>query len=170
VKKKCHIIAGPNGAGKTTFAESFLPKEAACPNFINVDLIAQGLSPFEPETMAIRAARLMLQRIDEAVQRGESFAFETTLSGLSYLARMKRWKEEGYEIILYFLKIPSVEFAMERIRLRVAQGGHDVPEDDIRRRFVRSWENFQKLYKPLADSWVILDTSRKAPVIVDESE
>ncbi len=170
MKKKCHIIAGPNGAGKTTFAESFLPKEAACPNFINVDLIAQGLSPFEPETMAIRAARLMLQRIDEAVQRGESFAFETTLSGLSYLARMKRWKEEGYEIILYFLKIPSVEFAMERIRLRVAQGGHDVPEDDIRRRFVRSWENFQKLYKPLADSWVILDTSRKAPVIVDESE
>ncbi len=170
MKKKCYIIAGPNGAGKTTFATEFLPIEAECLNFINVDLIAQGLSPFDPDKMAVEAGRLMIKHINECVNRGESFAFETTLSGKGYINKIKNWKTKQYEIIIYYLKIPSVEFAIERVKLRVTFGGHNVPEKDIIRRFERSWINFQQIYKPLADSWIVFDTSGNQPVILDESE
>lgn len=170
LKKKCYILAGPNGAGKTTFANEFLPIEAECLNFINADLIAQGLSPFQPAKMAIEAGRLMIQHIAECIRKNESFAFETTLSGKGYVRKINNWKKKHYEIILYFLKLPSVEFALERVKLRVAQGGHNVPEDVIRRRFARSWNNFNIFYKPLADSWIVFDTSGKIPVITDESE
>jgi len=162
-------LAGPNGAGKTTFANEFLPIEAECLNFINADLIAQGLSPFQPAKMAIAAGRLMLKQINECIRKNESFAFETTLSGKGYCTMIKSWKERGYEIIIYFLKLPSVEFSMERVRLRVDKGGHDIPEQDIRRRFDRSWRNFQTLYKPLADSWIVYDTSGDKPILIDES-
>jgi len=138
LKKQCHIIAGPNGAGKTTFANEFLPIEAECLNFINADLIAQGLSPFQPNKMAIEAGRLMIHRINQCVKKSESFAFETTLSGKGYINKIRDWKTKQYEIIIYYLKIPSVEFAIERVKLRVAQGGHNVPEQDIMRRFERS--------------------------------
>ena len=167
---KCYILAGPNGAGKTTFANEFLPIEAECLNFINADLIAQGLSPFQPTKMAIEAGRLMIKQINDCAKKNESFAFEATLSGKGYCKKIKEWKNQGYEIIIYFLKLPSVEFAIERVKLRVAKGGHNVPEKDIRRRFERSWDNFNTLYKPLADSWVIFDTSGYIPVIIDESE
>lgn len=167
---KCYILAGPNGAGKTTFANEFLPIEAECLNFINADLIAQGLSPFQPSKMAIEAGRLMIKQINDCAKKNESFAFEATLSGKGYCKKIKEWKNQGYEIIIYFLKLPSVEFAIERVKLRVAKGGHNVPEKDIRRRFERSWDNFNTLYKPLADSWVIFDTSGYIPVIIDESE
>jgi predicted ABC-type ATPase len=170
LKNKCYIIAGPNGAGKTTFANEFLPIEAECLNFINADLIAQGLSPFQPNKMAIEAGRLMIQNINECVKKSESFAFETTLSGKGYLNKIRKWKTKPYEIIIYFLKVPTVEFAIERVKLRVSQGGHNVPEQDIIRRFGRSWINFQQIYKPLADSWVVFDTSGNQPVILDESE
>ncbi len=170
MKKKCYIIAGPNGAGKTTFATEFLPIEAECLNFINVDLIAQGLSPFDPDKMAVEAGRLMIKHINECVNRNESFAFETTLSGKGYINKIKNWKTKQYEIIIYYLKIPSVEFAIERVKLRVTLGGHNVPEKDIIRRFERSWINFQQIYKPLADLWIVFDTSGKQPVILDESE
>ncbi len=170
MKKKCYIIAGPNGAGKTTFATEFLPIEAECLNFINVDLIAQGLSPFDPDKMAVEAGRLMIKHINECVNRNESFAFETTLSGKGYINKIKNWKTKQYEIIIYYLKIPSVEFAIERVKLRVTLGGHNVPEKDIIRRFQRSWINFQQIYKPLADLWIVFDTSGKQPVILDESE
>jgi predicted ABC-type ATPase len=170
LKKKCYIIAGPNGAGKTTFANEFLPIEAECLNFINADLIAQGLSPFQPRNMAIKAGRIMIQQIDECVRRNKSFAFETTLSGRGYVKKIKNWKAQQYEIIIYFLKLPSVEFAIERVKLRVAQGGHNVPEGDVIRRFERSWINFQEIYKPLSDSWIVFDTSRNLPVVIDESE
>jgi predicted ABC-type ATPase len=170
LKKKCYIIAGPNGAGKTTFATEFLPIEAECLNFINVDLIAQGLSPFQPDKMAVEAGRLMIKHINECVNRGEPFAFETTLSGKGYIDKIKNWKTKKYEIIIYYLKIPSVEFAIERVKLRVTLGGHNVPVKDIIRRFERSWINFQKIYKPLADSWIVFDTSGNQPVIHDESE
>lgn len=170
MKHKCYIIAGPNGAGKTTFANEFLPIEAECLNFVNADLIAQGLAPFQPDKMAIEAGRLMIQNINKCVKNLESFAFETTLSGKGYINKIKRWKANQYEIIIYFLKIPTVEFAIERVKLRVSQGGHNVPEDDIKRRFKRSWINFEQIYKPLADSWIVFDTSKNQPVIIDESE
>jgi predicted ABC-type ATPase len=169
-RKKCYIIAGPNGAGKTTFANEFLPVEAACLNFINADLIAQGLSPFRPNKVAVEAGRLMIQHINDCVKRNEPFAFETTLSGKGYIKKIKDWKAKQYEIIIYYLKVPSVEFAIERVKLRVAQGGHNVPEQDIIRRFGRSWINFQQIYKSLADSWIVFDTSGNQPVILDESE
>ncbi|MCK5229624.1 MAG: Zeta toxin family protein [Desulfobulbaceae bacterium] len=168
--KKCYILAGPNGAGKTTFANEFLPIEAECLNFINADLIAQGLSPFQPAKMAVGAGRLMIQHINNCVRKNESFAFETTLSGKGYYKKIIEWKKQQYEIIIYFFNLPSVEFAIERVKLRVAKGEHNVPEHDIRRRFGRSWNNFNTLYKPLANSWAIFDTSGDLPVIIDESE
>jgi predicted ABC-type ATPase len=170
LKNKCYIIAGPNGAGKTTFANEFLPIEAECLNFINADLIAQGLSPFQPIKMAVEAGRLMIQHINECVRRNESFAFETTLSGKGYIKKIRDWKAQQYEIIIYYLKVPTAEFAIERVKLRVSQGGHNVPEQDIIRRFERSWINFKQIYKTLADSWIVFDTSGNQPVILDESE
>ena len=133
--KRVIIIAGPNGAGKTTFAAEFLPHEAQCPNFINVDLIAAGLKPFEPEKSAIRAGRIMIELIHEYIRQGESFSFETTLSGSSYARLIPEWQSKGYEIKLFFLKLPDPDFAIARVRQRVREGGHDVPEGVIRRRF-----------------------------------
>ena len=167
--KKCYILAGPNGAGKTTFANEFLPIEAECLNFVNADLIAHGLSPFQPDKMAIEAGRLMIKHINDCVRKNESFAFETTLSGKGYVNKIKEWKKQGYEIIVYFFRLPSVEFAIERVRLRVAKGGHNIQEQDIRRRFNRSWNNFNTLYRPLADSWTIFDTSGDI-LVIGESE
>lgn len=168
--KKCYILAGPNGAGKTTLANEFLPIEAECLNFINADLIALGLSPFQPEKMAVTAGRLMLRLIDTSVSQEESFAFETTLSGKVYIPKITDWKSKGYEIVIYFLKLPSVEFAIQRVKLRVVQGGHHVPQSVIRRRFDRSWLNFNTYYKPLADAWTVFDASEESPVIIDKSE
>ena len=170
MNKKCYILAGPNGAGKTTFANEFLPIEAECLNFINADLIAEGLSPFQPAVMAIEAGRLMIKQINDCVRKNESFAFETTLSGKGYAKKIEGWKNQGYEIVLYYLKLPSVEFAIERVKLRVSKGGHNVPLQDIIRRFERSWNNFIELYRPLVDSWVVFDTSGYLPKIIDQSE
>jgi len=168
--KICYIIAGPNGAGKTTFATEFLPFEARCINFINADLIAAGLAPFQPESAVIKAGKIMLHQINECIRKGESFAFETTLSGKTYLKKIREMKSKGYEVIIYFLKLETVELAIERVRLRVAEGGHNIPEHDIRRRFERSWINFQTLYKRLTDRWIIFDTSGSQPKIIDKSE
>ncbi len=167
-KLKCYIIAGPNGAGKTTFAETFLPEEAECLNFLNADLIARGIAPFNPESVAIESGKLFLKRMDSIVSNRESFAFETTLSGLNYIDRIKNWKKIGYEIILYFLKLPSEEMAIERVQTRVSEGGHNVPEDVIIRRFHRGWANFQTHYKHIVDDWVIFDNSGDTPLILEE--
>lgn len=131
--RKIVIIAGPNGAGKTTFAQEFLPREAGCPDFINADLIAKGLSPFAPEKAAIQAGKLMLREIDRRVAARESFAFETTLSGLNYARHIPRWRKAGYHVKLIFLGLPTAEIAIARVRARVIQGGHDIPEAVIRR-------------------------------------
>jgi len=136
VSKKIIIIAGPNGAGKTTFAQTFLPNEAQCPRFINADLIAAGLSPFAPEAAAIRAGRLMLEEMTACANQGESFAFETTLAGRSYLRHIQQWKNAGYHVSLFFLSLPNAETAIARVAERVRQGGHSIPESVIRRRFV----------------------------------
>lgn len=123
-----YIIAGPNGAGKTTFAREFLPNYADCKNFVNADLIAQGMAPFSPETAALRAGRAMLHEIRSFAERRVSFAFETTLSGRSYLTLLRRLKAEGYDIHFFFLWLKSVDLALSRVKERVSRGGHDVPE------------------------------------------
>ena len=125
------VIAGPNGAGKTTFAVEFLPNEADCPLFVNTDLIAAGLSPFRPNLAAVQAGRLTLQRIGEHVRRGDSFAFETTLSGRGYARRIPRWQTLGYRVELFFLRLPTPAMAAARVAHRVSCGGHDVPKAAI---------------------------------------
>jgi predicted ABC-type ATPase len=166
-KKKVLILAGPNGAGKTTFAREFLPNEAACPRFINGDLIAEGLSPFDPEIAAFQAGRLMVQEIATCVRRKESFAFETTLSGLRYARLIPQWRKKGYFVKLIFLKLPNPEMAIARVAARIAQGGHAVPEEVIRRRFVTGWRNFQEIYKSLVNAWILYDNALDRPIYVD---
>ena len=166
--KRILIIAGPNGAGKTVFATDFLPNEANCPTFINADLIAAGLSPFRPDLAGIRAARLMLNMIHEYVEKEESFAFETTLSGRGYARRIPRWQQQGYRIKLFFLRLPTPEMAAARVRQRVAEGGHNVPEPVIYRRFHAGWSNFEFIYRDLVDEWALYDNSGETPVFLAE--
>ena len=137
-----------------------LPEEVKCKSYINADLIAKGLAPFAPESVAIQAGKLMLGEIDKCVNAGMSFAFETTLSGLAYRKKIVEWQRQGYVIVLYYFSLPTVDMAIERVRSRVAQGGHNIPEKDIRRRFDRSLINFEDKYKQLVDFWVFFDTSQ----------
>ncbi|MGN6551136.1 MAG: zeta toxin family protein [Pararhizobium sp.] len=168
--RKIIIIAGPNGAGKTTFARSFLPAEAQLPRFINADLIAAGLAPFAPETAALRAGRLMLEEIEQCVRRGESFAFETTLSGLAYLRHIAGWRAQGYRISLFFLTLPNAETAIARVAERVRQGGHDIPEPVIRRRFAAGWRNFEHAYRAAVDDWAVYDNTGSMPALLEWGE
>lgn len=168
--KRVIIIAGPNGAGKTTFAQSFLPAEAGLPHFINADAIAAGLAAFAPETAAFRAGRLMLEEIAHCVRHGESFAFETTLSGLGYRREIVRWRELGYRVSLYFLSLPNADTAIERVALRVQQGGHNIPPDVIRRRFASGLANFEKHYKAVVSDWALYDNTGTEPVLLEWSD
>ena len=168
--KKIIIIAGPNGAGKTTFARDFLPAEAKTLRFINADLIAAGLAPFNPESAAFKAGRLMLEEIDECVDAGHSFAFETTLSGLAYLKKIAVWQHFGYQVKLWFLSLPNEDIAVARVASRVAQGGHNIPEDVIRRRFKAGLENFHKRYSKVVNSWALYDNYGIEPKLIDWSK
>jgi predicted ABC-type ATPase len=167
--KKMVIIAGPNGAGKTTFAREYLSTGGPFTNFINADLIAAGLSPFKPEAAAIKAGRLMIREIQEHLARGDSFAIETTLSGTSYARQIPQWREVGYFVSLVFLELPDAEAAINRVSVRVKQGGHNIPEDVIRRRFHSGLENFSVLYKPLVNRWIRFDNSGPVPLEIDRS-
>lgn len=167
---KVIIIAGPNGAGKTTFAREFLPNEANCPVFVNADLIAAGLSPFAPETVAVQAGRLMLEQLDRHFVARESFAFETTLAGRGYLRHIERWQVAGYRVKLIFLQLASAEEAIARVAQRVRQGGHDIPENTIRRRFGAGLHNFRQAYAPRVDAWALYDNSGDRPVLKEWSE
>lgn len=167
-RPRCIVIAGPNGAGKTTFAREFLTREAGVIHFVNVDLIASGLSPLRPELAARRAGRLVLAELNRLARARKDFAFESTLSGRTYLGMLRRWKTAGYRIEMVFLLLPSVELALRRIAVRVRQGGHNVPRGDVIRRFGRSWNNFRTLYRPLADVWVVYDTSGEVPQLLEE--
>ncbi|HAZ07379.1 MAG TPA: Zeta toxin family protein [Elusimicrobia bacterium] len=157
------VIAGPNGAGKTTFAREFLPKYAKCQEFVNADLIAGGLSPFSPGAAAIEAGRIMLHRIEELSAQRHTFAFETTLSGRSYLSLFKKLRAGGYRIHLIFLWLPQVELAIQRVKERIHRGGHSVPEQDIRRRFDRGIKNLLTEYHVLVDTWGLFDNSGSQP-------
>ncbi|MCE1249797.1 MAG: zeta toxin family protein, partial [Comamonadaceae bacterium] len=159
---KVIIIAGPNGAGKTTFAREFLPHEAACPVFVNADLIAAGLSPFDVEAAALQAGRLMLQELERHFQARRSFAFETTLSGRTWLRHIGRWQAAGYRVELIFLRLKSADEAVARVQQRVLQGGHDIPEAVIRRRFAAGLDNFHRHYAPAVDAWALYDNAGEA--------
>jgi predicted ABC-type ATPase len=162
-----HILAGPNGAGKTTFAREFLPGEADCPVFINADLIAEGLSPFAPASVSVRAGRIMLELIADCVRRRVGFAFETTLAAANYVPMIQHWRASGYRVHLHFLSLPSPEVALERVAERVRQGGHDVPTDVVVRKFHRGRDNFDRLYKPVVDRWTFYDCSRRGPIVIE---
>ena len=165
-KPNLYIIAGPNGSGKTTFAREFLPKYVKCNNFINADLIAQGLSPFSPQTSAIHAGRLVLKQINDFSNRKIDFAFETTLSGKTYFSLLKALKAKGYSVRLFFLWVPDPVLSLARIKERVSLGGHNVPKEDVLRRFDRSIYNFLKVYEPLSDSWHLFDNSAFSPRLI----
>jgi predicted ABC-type ATPase len=161
-----YIIAGPNGVGKTTFAREFLPNYADCRNFVNADLIAQAMAPFSPETAAVRAGRTMLGEIRSFANKRVSFAFETTLSGRSYMVLLRQLKATGYRIHVFFLWVKTVDLALSRVQERVSRGGHDVPEPVIRRRFDRSMRNFLAHYRQLADRWTLFDNSGETPAVI----
>ena len=166
--RKVVIIAGPNGAGKTTFAGEFLPNEVGCPVFVNADLIAAGIAPFEPQAAAFRAGRLMLGEIGRHESAGRSFSFETTLSGLTYLRMIDRWRANGYHVKLIFLSLTSPEQAISRVAMRVRQGGHDVPVGTIRRRFDAGLRNFRNVYRHRVQYWQLFDNGGEAPLLLDE--
>jgi predicted ABC-type ATPase len=163
----CVVIAGPNGAGKTTFAREFLVKDTGIVHFVNADLIAGGLSPLRPELAALKAGRLLLAELDRLARERADFAFESTLSGLVHLARLRRWKAVGYRIEIVYLRLSSPELALRRVAARVRQGGHDVPRVDVIRRFARGWRNFGTAYRPLADAWAVYDNSEDGPRLLE---
>ena len=164
---RCILIAGPNGAGKTTFAREFLPREAGVMRFVNADLIAGGLSPLRPELAALHSGRLVLAEIDRLAEARADFAFETTLSGLMYTHRLKRWRANGYRIEIVFLRLSSSVVALRRVAARVRQGGHDVPQADVVRRFTRGWQNFTSVYRNLADAWAVYDNTGDRPTLLE---
>jgi predicted ABC-type ATPase len=166
MKPSIYIIAGPNGAGKTTFANEYLPDFVHCDEFLNADLIAAGLSPFAPHTQAFRASGLLLERIQELVAQKQTFAFETTLAGRSYSQMIPEFQQAGYCVHLFFLFLPNADMAVERVRNRVQQGGHDIPEPDIRRRYERGLKNCLHLYRPLVDGWFLYDSSQLPPRLI----
>lgn len=155
------IIAGPNGAGKTTSAPAILDKALHIQDFVNADVIAQGLCAFQPEKAAIQAGRVMLDRIHNLAKEGANFAFETTLASRSFASWIPDLKQKGYIFHLVYLWLDSVDLAVSRVTERIKMGGHSVPEKTIRRRYRAGLINFFKLYKPLAESWQFYDNSNK---------
>lgn len=153
------MIAGPNGAGKTTMASSLIPDLLTVYDFINADEIARGLAPLRPESMALTASKLMIQRFRDLLSQNKSFAFETTAAGTNYVKYLKEAKAKGYEVYLMFLWLRDSEQAIERVLQRVKQGGHHVPKEIVKRRYFAGLKNLFKYYPPLADSFLIVDNS-----------
>jgi predicted ABC-type ATPase len=166
---RCIVIAGPNGAGKTTFARRYLPNNARVIHFVNADLIAAGLSPLKPELASIAAARTVLSEIDRLANARADFAFESTLSGRTYVRRLESWRRAGYRVEIVYLKLKSPQLALRRVAARVRQGGHDVPRADVLRRYGRGLRNFEMIYRPLADSWAIYENSGEAPQLLEQA-
>ena len=158
--KNLYLISGCNGAGKTTASYTILPEMLNCKEFVNADEIARGLSPFNPEKVAIKAGRLMLSRINELISKGEDFAFETTLSTRSYVNTIKKAKEKGYFVTIVYFWLSSPELAIERVKIRVEEGGHNIPKEVIIRRYYSGIKNMFNLYIPIADFWMFIDNSK----------
>lgn len=160
------VIGGPNGAGKTTAAMKLLPVRLHCAEFANADSIAAGLSPFRPDTVALEAGRTMLRRIRDLAEARRDFAFESTLSARSFAPFLREQIKRGYEVHVIYLWLSSVEIAIQRVRTRVAMGGHSIPEDVIRRRYTRGLSNLFELYMPLSTSWRLYDNSGPNPAAI----
>lgn len=167
--RKLYIIAGPNGAGKTTASYTVLPELLECKEFVNADEIARGLSPFNPESVAIQAGRLQLERIDFLLSQGVSFSVETTLASKSYVGLIKKAKELGYETTLLFFWLSSPEMAIDRVKHRVSEGGHNIPEDVIRRRYKAGLVNLFRLFIPIVDDWYLFD-NRVTPIVIAQKD
>jgi predicted ABC-type ATPase len=161
------VLGGPNGAGKTTAAPRLLRGALRVDEFINADLLAQGLSVFRPESAAIDAGRVILRRLDQLARARVSFAFESTLASVTLAAKLRAWRLAGYRVHVVYLSLPDVNLALARVRLRVEAGGHDVPEATVRRRFERGRINFFRRYLPTASRWRVYDASPPmGPVLV----
>ncbi len=168
--KRLYIISGCNGAGKTTASYTILPEMLDCNEFVNADEIAKGLSPFNPNKVAIKAGRLMLTRIDDLLESGVDFAFETTLATRSYVNTVKKAQEKGYFVTILYFWLSSPELAVERVRIRVKEGGHDIPEQTIRRRYILGISNMFNLYIPIANYWMFIDNSKTSFEILADGQ
>ena len=162
----CWIIAGPNGAGKTTFAMEYLPNAVGCRRFVNADMIAAGMAPLAPESERISAGRLFLREIERYIRARRSFGFETTLAGRTYLRWIQRMRSAGWRIELIYLVLPSAEMARQRVAERVAHGGHDIPQEDIERRFLRGLTNLFSHYGAAVDRVICLSNESEQPGLV----
>jgi len=170
MSKQLYIIAGCNGAGKTTASFTILPEVLHCKEFINADEIAKGLSPFQPESVAMQAGRIMLARMDELLQKGETFAFETTLATKSYKLKIERAQANGYEVTLLFFWLRNVTMAKERVAQRVAEGGHSIPTETIERRYHNGIANLFAIYMDMVDICYIFDNSEGRKELIAQKE
>lgn len=167
-KPTLYIIAGCNGAGKTTASYSVLPDLLDCREFVNADEIAKGLSPFNPDSVAIEAGKLMLLRIELLLGQGKTFAIETTLATRSYAKLVARAKEKGYQVVLLFFWLSSPEIAIERVAKRVREGGHNIPTETIIRRYWLGLQNFFNIFTPIVDNWMFFDNVDATKLIANE--
>jgi predicted ABC-type ATPase len=156
---KLYIIAGCNGAGKTTASYTILPEILNCEEFVNADEIAKGLSPFNPESVAIESGRIMVNRINELLKKNKDFSFETTLSSKSYSKKIQEAKSKGYRVTLLFFWLQTIDLAIERVKIRVKEGGHNIPIEVIKRRYQNGIQNLFKIYLPIVDTALIFDNS-----------
>ena len=163
---RIYVIGGPNGAGKTTASMALFPHGLQCPEYVNADAIAAGISPFRPESVALQAGRVMLARLRELVESNQDFAFETTMASRSFAPFLRDCVAKGYTVHLLFVWLKSPDLAIERVAHRVAAGGHHIPEDVVRRRYVRGIQNFFNLYIPLARTWDCVDNSAGESILV----
>lgn len=166
MEKRLYIISGCNGAGKTTASFTILPDILNCKEFVNADEIAKGLSPFQPETVAFEAGRIMLNRINELLETGVTFAFETTLATKSYKSKIEQAQVRGYKVTLLFFWLENVELALNRVATRVMEGGHNIPEEVIRRRYVAGIKNLLDIYLHLVDEVLIFDNTNEEPELI----
>lgn len=166
--KRLFLIGGCNGAGKTTASFNILPDILQCKEYVNADEIARGISPFQPEKVAFEAGRIMLHRIDELIEQGEDFAFETTLSTRSFKGTIEKANSQGYSTTLIYFWLESTDLAIKRVQTRVEEGGHDIPRDTIIRRYHRGLNNLFTLYQDVCDLILVYDNSKSNPELVFE--